>query len=246
MKWTFGKIAAVGCGSFIVVSIIAVTSWFFFVNSVINGMGEEANAQLKETIRLNELPSVKGVVFANKEYAAPFSGDSVTLCILKVGVEIVRTGRVHGVHRPRPKWAFDHVNTILPNNTVVIKVGDKLYPIDFGKAIFKGIAVRNDYRFDEATFATNSYSAYDLLREMTSLDDEISKSSPGPKREYLIKLKKLESLMGYNILIDKYINSALNNKGLYNHVNIEEINYRHGDSIKLNAKIVGNKIVPLF
>ncbi|MGQ2985332.1 hypothetical protein [Flavobacterium sp.] len=242
------KALAIGCGGFILLSVIILIVWFRFINSTMDQMEEAANDKLTETIRLEELPLLKGTITSNKIYTAPFSGDSAALCVLKVGVRVTHYGRVRGGNRKRrPKWAFDHVNTVIPNPSAIIKIGNDVYPVDFKDAIFKGIAVENDHRYDDATFATNSHpDYYDILRETTDIESEVRKPGPVEKKQFLKNIKMLKSLYGLNRHIDKYIDSALKQKPIYDPVNIEEIIYRNGDSIKLKGKIENGRIVPLF
>ncbi len=242
-----GKVLLFGCGGFLILSILMLIGWFSFFGSAIDSMEKGANEQLKETVRMEELPLLKGIVVANDLYAAPFTGDSVALCVLKVGVRVTHTGKRKPGRSPRTKWAFDPVNTVIANPSAFIKIEGKMYPVDFKDAIFKGIAVQHDHRFDDATFATNSYSDYyDLLRETTDIDAEMRKPGSVEKKHFLKNLKAFKNLYGLNRHIDKFTDTALKQQLLYDPVNIEEILYRNGDSIKLKGRIENGRIVPLF
>ena len=206
----------------------------FFANA--EGIEKRMIERTNEAIRIENLPEIKGVVYADADIVAPFAGKKAALLFLNAGYNVAygdpnstRRGLIY-------KWEYEPYFSVLSGHHAKIKVDDKLYTIEFKKTILPNLNNKNEgFSFKPNRFYRERDGKYWISNENATEID------------YQRYLKAMVSLKGQNADLDNYMEKTKGkHTSNFQGFMIRDVLFNNGDTIVLKAKIKDNKIIPLY
>jgi hypothetical protein len=227
-----GKIILLISGVFFFIAIVAIVSMFRMFWSNVDSIGQRMTARQTEAKRIADLPEIKGVVYAEKEVIAPFSGKPAALVLLNGGYRIAY-GDPHSKRGLIYRWEYEPRFSVMPNSAK-IKIGNVFYDANFTIAILPEIKKEDGkHGFEGFSFSPNHFF------EGIISNNELKRYT-----------KILYSLQGQNEDIDIYIKTVSEKRSYqtpstFQGFMVRDVLFKNGDTIVLKGKLRGNKIIPL-
>jgi hypothetical protein len=240
------KVVLFSCSGMLIIAIIAITGIFKLFTSSVDKMESARYAEIAEYKRITGLNTIKGVIVNNGPYVAPFSKDSVGLCLLQVGKKISYSNshRHHTGRRPKHRFALQFV--VAPESGAAIKIGTTTYPVDFSHLLPALSKQGKPYGYKGMNFETDSKYTNTIADVVEAFGSDKAKMQD-KKEKYRANTEKLKSFYGVDEMIDRFVeHETMGKKSFRGHIQLVEILYKTGDSIAIKGKIENGRIIPLY